>query len=47
MRSSGTDESLVLTPPKTMQLEDYLSFIDDTELVEFTPKSIRVRKKIL
>lgn len=47
MRSAGADDSLVLTPPKAMQLEDYLSFIDDTELVEFTPKSIRIRKKNL
>ena len=45
IRSAGADDSLVLTPPKLMPLEGYLSFIDDTELIEFTPKSIRIRKK--
>ena len=37
----------MLTPPVKMSLEQYLSFIDDTELVECTPKSIRIRKIIL
>ena len=47
MRASGSDDSVILTPPLKMSLEQYLSFIDDSELVECTPKSIRVRKIIL
>lgn len=47
MRASGSDETLKLTPPKTMSLEQALEFIADDELVEVTPKSIRLRKKIL
>ena len=47
MRASGSDDSVILTPPLKMSLEQYLSFIDDTELVECTPKSIRVRKIVL
>ena len=47
MRASGSDDSVMLTPPVKMSLEQYLSFIDDTELVECTPKSIRIRKIIL
>ncbi|NVJ49254.1 MAG: translational GTPase TypA [Gammaproteobacteria bacterium] len=47
VRASGTDENLVLTPPIVFTLEQALEFIDDDELVEVTPKSIRVRKKLL
>ncbi|MCL1038975.1 translational GTPase TypA [Shewanella corallii] len=47
MRASGTDEAQVLTPPILMTLEQALEFIDDDELVEVTPKSIRVRKRHL
>jgi len=47
IRSSGTDESTVLSPGITMTLEQALEFIDDDELVEVTPQSIRVRKKFL
>jgi len=47
MRASGTDEAQVLTTPITLTLEQALEFIDDDELVEVTPKSIRVRKKHL
>ncbi|MGY3928744.1 translational GTPase TypA [Aeromonas simiae] len=47
MRASGTDEAIVLTTPIKMTLEQALEFIDDDELVEVTPKSIRVRKKLL
>ncbi|NTW69096.1 MAG: translational GTPase TypA [Chlorobiaceae bacterium] len=47
MRSSGTDESLRLTPPKLLSLEQALEFINDDELLEVTPLSIRLRKKIL
>ncbi len=45
MRASGTDESVVLTPPVDMTLEDCIAYINDDELVEVTPKSIRLRKK--
>ncbi|BCS49664.1 GTP-binding protein [Aeromonas jandaei] len=47
MRASGTDEAQVLTPPIRMTLEQALEFIDNDELVEVTPKSIRIRKKLL
>ena len=47
MRASGSDDSVMLTPPKILSLEQCLSFIDDTELVECTPESIRLRKIIL
>ena len=47
MRASGTDEAQVLTPPIILTLEQALEFIDDDELVEVTPKSIRVRKRHL
>ena len=47
MRASGTDENIVLTPAIKLTLEQALEFIDDDELVEVTPKSIRIRKKQL
>ncbi len=47
VRASGTDENIVLTPFINMSLEQALEFIDDDELVEVTPESIRVRKKAL
>jgi GTP-binding protein len=47
MRSKASDEAIVLTPPLEMTLEQALEFIDDSELVEITPKSLRLRKKIL
>lgn len=47
MRASGSDENIILTPPMVMSLERALAFIDDDELVEVTPKSIRIRKKFL
>ena len=47
MRSSSADEALRLTPPKVMSLEQCLEFISDDELVEVTPKSIRMRKLYL
>ena len=46
-RSSSADEALKLTPPKIMSLEQGLDFIDTDELLEVTPKSLRIRKKIL
>lgn len=47
MRASGSDEALRLTPPDTLSLEQCLEFISDDELVEVTPQSIRLRKKLL
>jgi len=47
MRASGTDENIVLTTPLPLTLEYALEFINDDELVEVTPKSIRLRKKYL
>jgi len=47
MRASGSDEALRLTPPTNLSLEQAIEFIADDELVEMTPKNIRLRKKIL
>lgn len=47
MRASGSDDAIMLIPPKILTLEQALEFIEDDELVEITPKSIRLRKKIL
>ena len=47
VRSSGTDEAVRLTPPVRLTLESAVEFIDDDELVEITPVSIRVRKRFL
>jgi len=47
MRASGNDENIVLTPPINFSLEQALEFINDDELVEVTPKNIRIRKKLL
>ena len=47
IRSSGADEKLILTPPRQMGLEQAIEFISGDELVEVTPKTIRIRKKIL
>ena len=47
IRAAGTDEALTLSPPVRLSLEQALEFIDDDELVEVTPKSIRLRKKYL
>ena len=46
-RSSGADDALRLTPPKVLSLEQALEFIDTDELLEVTPSSLRIRKKIL
>jgi GTP-binding protein len=46
-RSSGADEALTLTTPKTFTLEEALEFIEEDELVEITPDDLRLRKKIL
>ena len=47
IRSSGADEKLILTPPRDMGLEKAIEFIGPDELVEVTPKNIRLRKRIL
>ena len=47
IRSAGADEKLLLTPPVIFTLEEAIEFINDDELIEVTPKSIRLRKKIL
>ncbi|RQP07140.1 MAG: translational GTPase TypA [Paracoccus sp. BP8] len=47
VRASGTDEAVRLTPPVRMSLEEAIAYIDDDELVEVTPKSIRLRKRYL
>ncbi|MBQ7152474.1 MAG: translational GTPase TypA [Clostridia bacterium] len=47
IRSSGADEKLLLVPPKIFTLEEAIDYITDDELIEITPKNIRLRKKIL
>jgi GTP-binding protein len=47
IRASGKDEALILTPPMRLSLERALSYIEEDELVEVTPKSIRLRKVLL
>ena len=47
VRASGTDEAVRLTTPIKLTLESAVEFIDDDELVEITPKSIRLRKRFL
>jgi GTP-binding protein len=44
IRASGTDDSVVLTAPVDMSLEDCIAYINDDELVEVTPKAVRLRK---
>ena len=47
VRSSGKDEAIRLTPPKRMTLEQAIAWIEEDELVEVTPKAIRIRKRYL
>ena len=47
MRASGSDDAVILTPHVKMTLEECISYINDDELVEITPISIRLRKQIL
>ena len=47
MRASGSDEALRLVPPVVMSLENCIEFLNDDELLEVTPKSLRIRKRIL
>jgi len=47
MRASGSDDTVHLVPPRVMNLEQALEFVREDELVEVTPKSVRIRKRIL
>jgi GTP-binding protein len=47
VRASGKDEAIRLTPPRRMTLEQAIAYIGDDELVEVTPKAIRLRKQVL
>ena len=47
VRASGTDEAVALVPAMQLSLESAIEFIDDDELVEITPKNIRIRKRFL
>ena len=47
IRAAGKDDNVLLTPPRKMSLEEALAYIEDDELVEVTPKSIRLRKRSL
>ncbi|MFM7630587.1 MAG: translational GTPase TypA [Alphaproteobacteria bacterium] len=47
IRAAGKDDALILTPPRKMSMEDMISYINDDELLEVTPQSLRLRKKYL
>jgi len=47
IRSAGNDENVLLSPPREFSVEEALEYIEEDELVEFTPKSIRLRKRVL
>jgi GTP-binding protein len=47
IRAAGTDEALRLIPPRLFTLEQAMDYINDDELVEVTPKSIRLRKNVI
>ena len=47
IRASGSDEAVVLIPPKLMSLEEMMAYINEDELLEVTPKNLRLRKKYL
>ena len=47
MIASGSDENVVLTPPRQMSLEEKMAYINDDEVLEVTPKNLRLRKKYL
>ena len=46
-RASGSDDAIMLSPPKKMSVEEMMEFVEDDELIELTPKSLRIRKRIL
>ena len=47
MRAAGSDEAIRLVPPRVLSLEQCLDYISDDELLEVTPKTLRMRKRIL
>ena len=47
IRAAGTDEAVRLTPPRRLSLEQAIAYIEDDELVEVTPETIRLRKRVL
>ena len=47
VRASGTDKAVTLVPPRKMSLEQMMSYINDDELLEVTPKNLRLRKRYL
>ena len=47
VRASGSDQAIILTPPRKMTLEQMMAYMADDELLEVTPMSLRLRKKIL
>ena len=47
IRAAGSDENIILTPPVQMTLEQCIAYINDDELVEVTPKNVRMRKRTL
>lgn len=47
VRAAGSDENLLLIPPRTLSLEECLEYLGDDELLEVTPKSLRLRKRVL
>ena len=47
VRASGTDEAVKLTTPRKMSLEEMMAYINEDELLEVTPKSLRLRKRFL
>ncbi|MDU0894580.1 MAG: translational GTPase TypA, partial [Anaerococcus sp.] len=46
-RASGSDDAIILTPPKKMSVEEMMEFVEDDELIEVTPNNLRIRKRIL
>ncbi len=47
VRASGSDDNILLTPVKRLSLEEAMEYLDDDELLEVTPKSLRLRKRVL
>jgi GTP-binding protein len=47
VRAAGSDENVILTPPRQLTLEQAIEFIRDDELIEVTPRAIRLRKRVL
>lgn len=47
VRASGSDESIILTPPRTFNLEEAIGYVNDDELIEVTPDNLRLRKRLL